>query len=107
MRLVFRITGTWLLGMALILLVIDGTRSLAASTFVFTSAGETWLSLHPASLEVVRDFIASRFFGVVLDPILSIVLALPGFAVLAIPGVLFALMGRSRRSRIFLRQDQV
>ncbi|CAN0600082.1 unnamed protein product [Laminaria digitata] len=106
MRLLFRIIGTWLLGMAVIPLIIDGTRSLAASTIVFTSLGETWATIHADSLVEVRNFLASRFFGPLLESAIEFILALPGWLVLAIPGVLIAWMGRTRRARIFIRQDQ-
>ena len=106
MRLILRILGTWLLGLSLILLIIDGTRSLANNALVFTSFGENWASIHAPSLEAVHGFIASRFFGPVLDPVIGFVFAAPGFLVLAIPGVILAVMGRSRRVRMFVRQDQ-
>jgi hypothetical protein len=106
MRLILRIAGTWLLGLSLILLIIDGTRSLANSALVFTSFGDNWASIHAASLEAVRGFIATRFFGPLIDPVLNVIFAAPGFLVLAIPGVVLAVMGRSRRVRMFVRQDQ-
>jgi hypothetical protein len=106
MRLIVRIIGTWLIGMAVILVVVDGTRSLAASALVTTSFGDTWTALLPDSLDQLRAFIDSRFFGPVLEPMLDAVLATPGFVVLGAPGVLLALAGRSRRDRLFVRQDQ-
>ena len=106
MRLLFRIIGTWLLGMAVILLIIDGTRSLAASSLVLTSLGETWATIHAESLVEVRTFLASRFFGPLLETIVEVILGLPGWLVLAVPGVLIAWLGRTRRARVFIRQDQ-
>ena len=106
MRLILRILGTWLLGMAVILLVIDGTRSLAASALVTSSLGDTWNAISATSLEQTRAFIDTRFFGPVLDPVLGLLLDWPGFAVLGVPGILLAVAGRSRRSRLFVRQDQ-
>jgi hypothetical protein len=106
MRLVLRILGTWLLGMAVILLIIDGTKSLGADTVVLTSLGDTWNSISAASLVAVRNFIDTRFFGPVLEPILGALLGFPGFAVLGVPGILLAFAGRSRRSRRFVKQDQ-
>jgi len=107
MRLILRVVGTWLLGLALILLIIDGTRSLAASALVFTALGDTWTSLHAESLAAVRDFISTRFFGALLDPLIDLLLTLPGFLVLAVPGIILAAMGRTRRARMFVRQDQI
>ena len=106
MRLVLRILGTWLLGIALILLIIDGTKSLGADTIVTTSLGDTWNSVSAPSLAAVRTFIDTRFFGPVLEPILGGLLSFPGFAVLGIPGIFLAFVGRSRRSRRFVKQDQ-
>jgi len=106
MRFVLRVLGTWLIGMAVILLIIDGIKSLAANGLVVTSLGDTWTSLSATSLEQVHTFIDTRFFGPVLEPLLTAVLSYPGFAVLGIPGIVLAVFGRSRRSRRFVRQDQ-
>lgn len=107
MRLILRILGTWLLGIALILLIIDGTRSLGASTLVFTSFGDAWTWVNADSLVVTREFFASRFFGPVLQPVVDAILVFPSWAVLAVPGVILAWMGRSRRTRIFVQHDQI
>ena len=106
MRLLFRLLGTWLLGIALILLIIDGTRSLAASGLVMTSVGETWNQLHEASLIETQTFLSSRFFGPLLQPVVSGLLGLPGWLVFGVPGGLLAWMGRTRRARVFVKQDQ-
>jgi hypothetical protein len=106
MRLVLRLLGTWLVGIALILLIIDGTRSLAASALVMTPLGDTWLSLHPQSLADVRAFLASRFFGPVLETVVTAILTLPGWLVLGVPGAFIAWLGRTRRARVFVKQDQ-
>jgi hypothetical protein len=106
MRLILRILGTWLIGLAVIMLVIDGTRSLAASTFVASSLGDTWMAVNAASLVGLRGFIDSRFFGPVLEPLLTALLSYPGFAVLGIPGVLLIIAGRPKAGRQFVQQDQ-
>ncbi len=107
MRLIMRIAGTWLLAMALILLIIDGTRSLGASALVTTPFADTWTAIHGASLEGFRVFLDSRFFSAVLRPTIEFILGLPGFVVLAVPGLILAAAGRSRRSRMFVQHDQI
>ena len=107
MRLFLRLTGTWLIGMALILLIIDGTRSLASNAIIATPLGETWAMLHADSLIGLREFVATRFFGPLLDTTVAAILGLPGWIVLGVPGTLIAWLGRSRRSRVFVKQDQL
>jgi hypothetical protein len=107
MRLVFRVIGTLLIAFAVILLIIDGTRMLAVNAVVFTPLEATWQAMHAESLAGVREFLGSRLFGPVLDPVVSAVLSFPGWAVVGVPGLLFAWAGRSRRERVFLRQDQI
>lgn len=107
MRLILRILGTWLLGVALILLIIDGTRSLGANAFIFTSFGDAWTWLNAGSLTATRDFLTTRFFGPVLETAIAALLTFPSWAVLAVPGVILAWMGRSRRTRIFVQHDQI
>lgn len=107
MRLILRVIGTLLIAFSVILIIIDGTKSLAASGFVFTSLETTWQGMHGDSLAAVRDFLGTRLFGPLLDPVISAILGFPGWAVIGIPGLLLAWAGRSRRERMFVRQDQI
>ena len=105
MRLLLRVIGTVPIAIAVILLIIDGTKSLAANALVFTPLGETWTSLHAESLEALKQFFATRLFGPVLETAITALLNCPGWAVLGVPGLLLAWAGRSRRERVFIRQD--
>lgn len=107
MRLVLRIAGTWLIGLALIILVIDGTKSLAANKIVFMSLAHIWTQIHAPSLEGMQVFFESRFFADLLHAALAALLSYPAFAVLGVPGLLLALMGRRPRRDGFLRQEQI
>lgn len=107
MRWLLRILGTWLVAMALILGVIDGTKSLAANSLVFTSFSEAWTWVNAESLAVTRTFLQSRLFGPLLETVSDAVFAAPAWLVIAIPGLLIAWMGRSRRVRLFVRHDQI
>jgi hypothetical protein len=107
MRLLLRIVGTLLIACAVILIIIDGTKSLAASSLVLTPLEATWTQINPQSLATVKDFLGTRLFGALLEASVNFVLGLPGWAVLGVPGILLAWAGRSRRTRIYLRQDQI
>lgn len=107
MRLVLRTAGLWLMALALVLLVIDGTKSLAADAVVLTSLSQAWAQVHDASLEATRSFLESRFFAALLGQILEGLLGAPAFAVLGLPGLVLALLGRRRRSERFVGQEFV
>ena len=107
MRLVLRIVGTVLIAFAMILLIIDGTKSLGANQIVLTSLDATWTQIHAQSLDAVKQFMTTRLFGPVLETVIDAILGFPGWAVIGVPGLLLAWAGRSRRTRVFLRSDQV
>jgi hypothetical protein len=107
MRLILRLLGTWLIGLALVLLVVDGTKSLAANVVEFTSLSKLWMQVNAASLDAVRLFFESRFFADLLDTAFNALLTYPAFAVFAVPGIVLALAGRKPRRERFLRHDQI
>jgi len=99
--------GTWLIALAMVLLVIDGTKSLAANHLLFAEFGQVWAGLHLSSLEAARSFLSSRFFADLLDGVFAAILTSPAFAVVGIPGIVLALMGRRPRRERFLRQSEI
>lgn len=100
MRTIFRILGTWLLAVALILLIIDGTKSLAASSLVITSVSQLWLLLHAPSFEASSNWLAGLADGLVLNALQQNLLNWPAWAVLGVPGIILALAGKTRATRI-------
>lgn len=100
MRFVLRLVGTWLLGLALVLLVIDGTKSLAASDIVMTSLSQIWLFVHPQSLGNVDQFMAANGAGPVWDLVRGTLLDWPAFAILGGLGILSAFAGRRPANRL-------
>lgn len=107
MRLVLRVLGTWLLGLALVLVVIDGTKSLAANGLVMTSLADVWMGLHPPSLGAVEMFLEGRFFAEALGGIFAALLTYPAFAVVGVPAIVLALLGRKPRRERYVSQDQI
>ncbi|AKR58252.1 hypothetical protein GCM10011321_29040 [Youhaiella tibetensis] len=107
MRLILRTLGTWLLSIAVILGVIDGTKSLAANAVITTSLGDLWTSLNATSLEWVQAFLETRFFGPVLTPMLASLLTVPSFVVVGVPAIVLAFLGRSRYVRQYVKTDEI
>lgn len=99
LRFLLRFTGFWLLAGGFVALIVDGTRSIAASGLVLTSAGDAWFALSPGSLE--RAEASGRagtpeLWSSVLLPLLST----PAFVVLLLLGLVLMALGRVReRSR--------
>ena len=94
-RFLSRFLGLWLLAGAFVALIIDGTRSIAASRIVLTSVGEAWSVLNRASLEQFRAYIETGYPVWVWDPITLNLLLAPLWALLGVLGILFALLGRT------------
>src|SRR5690606_13813100 len=107
MRLILRIIGTTLLAAALILGILDGTRSLGQNAVVITSLGATWEAIHAQSLAALHELIDSRFFGPLLESVINAILGFPGWAVMGVTGALLAWLGCSKRKRVFVKQNQI
>jgi hypothetical protein len=96
-RFLFRFIGLWLLAGAFVSLVIDGTRSVSASRPLLTPVRDAWTLIDPASLAALQKQVAGGSF----EALITALLAMPFFVLLAIVGLLFLLIGRrSRRNRI-------
>jgi len=99
MRFLLRIAGTWLLGMSFILLVIDGTKSLAASDFVTTSLGNVWRMINSESLFWLQQESTQSSLRIVWQVIGVPMLTWPGWAVLGLPGIFLIFAGRNQNQR--------
>src|SRR5262245_2264197 len=95
-RFLFRFVGLWLLAGAFVALIIDGTRSIAASRLILTPLQEAWGAIHPASLEVLQAWMERSVPGWIWDPVAMSILFTPLWAVLAALGLLFILIGRRK-----------
>ena len=93
-RFLFRFIGLWLLAGAFVALVIDGTRSVAASRIVLTTVGEAWSVVHRPSLELFRLHIEGNYPAWAWDPVAINFLLTPLWIALGVLGIVFALLGR-------------
>ncbi len=85
--------------MALVLLIIDGTRSMAANALMITSLADDWAMVHPASLAGLKQVIYASPVKFIWEPLLQPVLNWPGWAVLGLGGIVLAFLGRSKNNR--------
>lgn len=98
-----RFTGFWLVAGALVALVVDGTKTIAASTLTVTPLGTAWYSISPSSLMSAQAFIqqtVEAYIGHWLwDPLIQWILMLPSWLVLGLLGGWLLYIGRKRGMR--------
>ncbi|MCG6114233.1 MAG: hypothetical protein MEQ84_03460 [Mesorhizobium sp.] len=97
-RFVFRVLATLLLAAAVVLAVVDATRSIAADAIVVTSLAEAWAQAAP---DLLGDAAAAVGEGGLpfAEGLFESLLAVPAVAILAILALLFYIMGRNSTRR--------
>ena len=103
-RFLFRFLGLICLAAAFILVVYDGTKSIAANHLYFTSVQALWQLINPGSLQGfiqgTRPLVAPYAGGMIWDPGVLGILAAPSWSLLGIFGILFLLLGRRKKPLI-------
>jgi hypothetical protein len=97
-----RFIGLWFVAGALVALVIDASKTIAASALTVTPLGMTIGSvLGPGALMQAQEFVQQRIETAVghwiWDPLIQWLLLLPTWVALGALGFLFAYLGRRRR----------
>jgi hypothetical protein len=98
-RFLFRLAATVVLAVAVVMAVIDATRSVATGAIVMTPLGASWRSVSPDTLERAHDSIAA-LLPALWDPVTVTVLEAPGFAVFALLALLLYAIGRRPARRL-------
>lgn len=97
LRFLFRLVGMFTLAVAVIMAVLDVTRTIAASRLVVTPLNTSWITVAPDSLEAAQHFVQTRLHPLFWDPFVVAVLNLPGFVVFGVAAFLLYALGRKRR----------
>ena len=99
MRFLFRLAATVALAIAVILAVVDATRSVAASQLVMTPLDTSWNAVSPGTLEAFRQFVHTKATPLLWDPVAVGILNQPGFAVFGVLAFLLYAIGHRPRRR--------
>lgn len=99
-RFILTLIGLWTSALALLALVLDGVRSLAANEIVMQSLGATWFELDTASLNLAQAVIQRNVHPILWDPVMQSVLMMPAWLVAALIGLMFIYFGRKRRPKV-------
>jgi hypothetical protein len=99
-RFLFRFIGVLCLAAAFILVIYDGTKSIAGNNLYLTSVRALWDLINAGSLAQLKPQIQSYANGVLWDPVMLTLLAAPSWSVLGILGIIFVLIGRKKKPLI-------
>ncbi|HEY5305164.1 MAG TPA: hypothetical protein VIJ52_00655 [Pseudolabrys sp.] len=99
-RFLLRFIGLIGLAAAFILVIYDGTKSIAGNELFLTSVSTLWTLINANSLAKLQPLLSPYANGILWDPIAVAVLAAPAWAALGILGILFILLGRRKKPLI-------
>jgi len=94
----FRALGMIVLAFAVITAVLDLTRSIAASSLVMTPFWQLWSGVSASSFNNVQAVVEANLHPVVWDPVMTTLLALPGWALLWLIAMIFLWLGQKREN---------
>ena len=98
-RFLFRFLGLLSLALGFILLVYDGTKSIADQRWYFSKVSDMWVAIHESSLAQVQPAL-ERIAPALWDPAAITVLNAPSSLALVALGVLLLLIGRKKKPLI-------
>jgi len=100
LRFPLRFLGFLLIAAGFVLVVIDGTRSIAGQRLIVTSVSEVWRSVSAESLTRTEAWLRAQGSDWLWDPALLTVIGWPAAAVGLVVGALLMWLGRSREPQI-------
>jgi hypothetical protein len=99
-RFLLRFVGLLCLAAAFILVIYDGTKSIAGNALSLTSVRALWELINAASLARLEPLIRPYAGGLIWDPGMVTLLSAPAWGMLGFFGIVFLLLGRRKRPLI-------
>lgn len=99
-RFLLRFIGLLCLAAAFVMVIYDGTSSIAGNSLILTSVRGLWQLINGASLARLQPLIQPYAGGFLWDPVMTTLLAAPAWAVLGFFGIVCLVLGRKRRPLI-------
>jgi len=99
-RFLFRFLGLICLAAAFILVIYDGTKSIAGNSLSLTTVRVLWELINAGSLARLRPLIEPYVDGLLWDPAMVSILAAPAWGLLGLLGILLILFGRKKKPLI-------
>lgn len=99
-RFLLRFVGLLCLAAAFILVIYDGTKSIAGNALSLTSVRALWELINAASLAKLEPVIRPYAGGLLWDPGMVTLLSAPAWGMLGFFGIVLLLVGRRKRPLI-------
>ncbi|MGE5774177.1 MAG: hypothetical protein ACM3Z4_19445 [Hyphomicrobiales bacterium] len=99
-RFLLRFIGLICLAGGFILLIYDGTKSIAGNMLFLTNVRTLWELISPGGVAKLKPMIESYVGGYLWDPLTVAFLAAPAWGVLGVLGILFIVLGRKKKPLI-------
>jgi hypothetical protein len=99
LRFLFRFLSTVSLAIAVVMAVLDATRSIAASALVMTPLGSSWLTVSPETMAAAQKFTETTLHPLLWDPVAVGILQLPGFVVFGVLALILYAIGYRQERR--------
>jgi Na+-transporting NADH:ubiquinone oxidoreductase subunit NqrD len=99
-RFLFRFIGLICLAAAFILVIYDGTKSIAGNSLFLTTVQALWELINAGSLAKLKPLISPYAGGLLWDPMMLIILAAPAWGLLGFFGIVFLMLGRKKKPLI-------
>ena len=97
-QFVFKILGFFVLALAVVLAVLDITKSITASELVLTPVAATWAAISPNSLLSTRDLVQEWAHPYLWDPVAEFILQLPSWLVFWLLAMILLKLGQRREN---------
>jgi disulfide bond formation protein DsbB len=97
-RFLFRFIGLLLLACGFVLLVYDGTKSIANQHMYYSTVDYVWAMIDQNSLKLVQAWVRQKALWA--EPYAVVVFELPTWAVLAFLALILILLGRRKKPLI-------
>jgi hypothetical protein len=99
-RFLLRFIGLICLAAAFILVIYDGTKSIAGNGVSLTTVRALWELVNAGSLAKLKPLIEPYAGGMLWDPAMVSILAAPAWGLLGMVGILLILFGRKKKPLI-------
>ncbi|NKB52489.1 MAG: hypothetical protein GKR97_09735 [Rhizobiaceae bacterium] len=94
----FKIVGLFVLALAVVLAVLDITKSITASEMILTSLASSWVAISEKSLESTHELVLTWSHPYVWDPVLLNLLKLPSWLIFFLVAMILLKFGQRREN---------